>query len=66
MVAYTSSDPVDMTNEKWAMKNWLNNLGLMGDEFKTARKMLTKRLSGDLGSRIPRTSTSGLDDLGLD
>ena len=66
MVAYSSSDPVDMTNEKWAMKNWLNNLGLMGDEFKTARKMLTKRLSGDLGSRIPRTSTSGLDDLGLD
>jgi len=66
MVAYSSPREVDMTNEKWAMKNWLNNMGLIGDEFKTARKMLTKRLSGDLGSRIPRTAQSGLDDLNLE
>ena len=66
MVAYSSPNAVDMTNEKWSMKNWLNNMGLIGDEFKTARKMLTKRLSGDLGSRIPRTATAELDDIGLE
>ena len=66
MVAYSSPNPVDMSNEKWAMKNWLNNMGLIGEEFKTARKMLTKRLSGDLGSRIPRTIQSSLDDLNLE
>ena len=62
LVTRTSPQKVDMTNEKWAMKNWLNNMGLIGDEFKTTRKMLTKRLSGDMGRR---TLASNIDDLDL-
>ena len=51
-------------NQKYTMNSWLKNLGLIGDEFKTARKMLTKRLSGDTAYRSGR-HTNSLDDLDL-
>lgn len=34
-------------NPKYAMRTWLLRLGFVGEEFKTARYMLTKRLPGD-------------------
>lgn len=37
----------DDTNHKYAMRCWLLRLGFIGDEFKTARDILTRRLSGD-------------------
>ena len=33
-------------NEKFAMRTWLNRLGMIGPEFKTARHFLTMNLSG--------------------
>ena len=51
-----------MTNEKYAMKNWLVNMGFIGDEFKTARKVLLRRLNGDTAYRNGRPSTDA-DDL---
>lgn len=39
----TNCDP----NHKYAMRCWLLRLGFIGDEFKTARDLLTRRLEGD-------------------
>jgi len=38
------------------MRTWLLRLGFIGDEFKTARELLTKRLDGDAAFRSGRTA----------
>ena len=38
---------VDATNEKYSMRIWLLALGMGGDEFKTARRVLLASLSGN-------------------
>ena len=38
-------------NPKYAMRTWLLRLGFIGDEFATARDILTRRLSGDAAFR---------------
>ena len=38
-------------NEKFAMRTYLNRLGLIGDEFKACREHLCKRLSGNAAWR---------------
>lgn len=58
-------DIANTENEKYTMNSWLKNMGLIGDEFKTARKMLTKRLNGDTAYRNGRV-VDCLDDLSLD
>ena len=62
LVRYSRNEPINMTNEKYAMKNWLVNMGFIGDEFKTARKVLTRRLNGDTAYRNGRPNTDS-DDL---
>ena len=46
-----SAKPQQNENPKYAMRTWLLRLGFIGDEFKTAREFLTKRLSGDASFR---------------
>ncbi len=46
-----SPRPQQTENPKYAMRTWLLRLGFIGDEFKTAREVLTKRLSGDAAFR---------------
>lgn len=41
-------------NQKYAMRTWLLRLGFIGDEFKTAREMLTRNLEGDAAFRHGR------------
>ena len=41
-------------NPKYAMRTWLLRLGFIGDEFKTARDVLTKNLDGDAAFRHGR------------
>ncbi len=41
-------------NPKYAMRTWLLRLGFIGDEFKTAREILTRKLSGDSSFRNGR------------
>ncbi len=41
-------------NPKYAMRTWLLRLGFIGDEFKTAREILTRKLSGDSSFRYGR------------
>ena len=48
------------TNEKYTFRTWLLRLGLIGEEFKTAREILTRRLRGDAAFR----HTSRLKDFG--
>ena len=45
-------------NERFAMRTWLIRLGFIGDEFKTARDLLTRNLSGDLAWRHGRPAAT--------
>ena len=54
-VKTASPKPQQNENPKYAMRTWLLRLGFIGDEFKTARELLTKRLSGDTAFRNGRT-----------
>ena len=53
-VSGASAKPQQNENPKYAMRTWLLRLGFIGDEFKTARDILTKRLSGDAAFRTAR------------
>ncbi len=50
-VKTASCKPQQKENKKYAMRTWLLRLGFIGDEFKTARKILTDRLSGNTAFR---------------
>jgi hypothetical protein len=41
-------------NPKFAMRTWLMRLGFIGEEFKTAREILTRNLEGDTAFRFGR------------
>lgn len=41
------------TNEKYTFRTWLLRLGLIGDEFKTARKCLLEHLDGNIAWKDP-------------
>jgi len=53
-VRTASPRPQQSENPKYAMRTWLLRLGFIGDEFKTARDLLTKRLEGDAAFRTER------------
>jgi hypothetical protein len=41
-------------NEKYTFRTWLLRMGLIGDEFETARKFLLENLDGDIAFRNGR------------
>ena len=43
----TSPERVATGNPKFAMRTWLNRLGMIGPEFATTRRVLTENLSGN-------------------
>ena len=49
-----SPKPQQHENPKFAMRTWLIRLGFVGEEFETAREVLTKHLSGDAAFRFGR------------
>lgn len=51
-----SASPIEpqVENPKYAMRTWLLRLGFIGDEFSTARDILTKNLAGDTAFRHGR------------
>lgn len=49
-----SPKPQQTENPKFAMRTWLIRLGMVGDEFSTAREFLTKNLAGDTAFRFGR------------
>lgn len=55
-VKIASPKPQQNENPKYAMRTWLLRLGFIGDEFKTARNLLTRRLSGDASFRNGRAA----------
>lgn len=55
-VKTASPKPMQTENPRFAMRTWLIRLGFVGDEFKTAREVLTKRLPGDAAFRNGRTA----------
>lgn len=56
MVRTASPKPQQTENPKYAMRTWLLRLGFIGDEFKTARELLIKRLDGDTAFRNGRAA----------
>lgn len=56
MVKTASPKPQQNENPKYAMRTWLLRLGFIGDEFKTARELLTRRLDGDAAFRNGRAA----------
>ena len=55
-VKTASPKPQQNENPKYAMRTWLLRLGFIGEEFKTARDLLTKRLDGDAAFRNGRVA----------
>jgi len=55
-VKTASPKPQQNENPKYAMRTWLLRLGFIGDEFKTAREVLTRRLAGDTAFRNGRAA----------
>ena len=53
-VRTASPKPQQNENPKDAMRTWLLRLGFIGEEFATAREVLTKRLAGDASFRHGR------------
>ena len=45
-------------NPKFAMRTWLMRMGFIGEEFKTAREVLTRNLDGDAAFRNGRSISS--------
>lgn len=44
----------ETTNDKYTFRTWLLRLGMIGEEFETARKFLLENLSGDIAFRNGR------------
>ena len=55
-VKSASAKPQQTENPKYAMRTWLLRLGFIGDEFATARDILTKNLEGDTAFRHGRAA----------
>ena len=55
-VKTASPKPQQNENPKYAMRTWLLRLGFIGDEFTTAREVLTRRLNGDTAFRNGRAA----------
>ena len=55
-VRTASPKPQQNENPKYAMRTWLLRLGMIGDEFATAREVLTRRLDGDAAVRRGRAA----------
>lgn len=55
-VKTASPKPQQNENPKYAMRTWLLRLGFIGDEFATARDILTRRLGGDAAFRNGRAA----------
>lgn len=55
-VSNASPKPQQNENPKYAMRTWLLRLGFIGEEFATARDILTRRLSGDAAFRNGRAA----------
>ncbi|MGI6449025.1 MAG: virulence-related protein [Desulfitobacteriia bacterium] len=50
---YASSKTKPTDNEKYTFRTWLLRLGMIGDEYKLARKILLQNLSGNSAFRRP-------------
>ena len=48
---YASPVEPQRENDKYALHYWLNRLGFIGDEFKTARELLMRNLEGNMAWR---------------
>lgn len=53
-----SAEVLDNGNDKYAMRCWLLRLGFIGDEYKTVRQHLLKRLEGNAAWRNAPTTYS--------
>ncbi len=50
----SSARKTKSTNEKYTFRTWLLRLGMIGEEFKTAREFLLENLDGDIAFKTGR------------
>ena len=50
-LSFASSKPQQTENEKYAFRCWMLRLGFIGEEFKTARMLLLRNVSGNVAWR---------------
>lgn len=50
-VRFASPSPQQVENERYAFRCWMLRLGFIGDEFKTARTILLRNMTGDCAWR---------------
>ncbi len=55
-VRTASPKPQQHENPKFAMRTWLLRLGFIGEEFATAREILTRNFSGNAAFRFGRAA----------
>ena len=53
-VKTASPKPQQIENPRFAMRTWLTRMGFIGEEFSTARLVLTQNLDGDAAYRHGR------------
>lgn len=51
VLKHASAKAKDTDNDKFTFRVWLNRLGMKGDEYKTARKVLLEKLDGNSAFR---------------
>ncbi len=59
ILSRTSPKPAQTNNPKYAFRTWLIRLGMNGNDFKEARKILLSNLEGNSAFRIPKTKEKG-------
>ena len=50
----TNVNKTDTDNEKYTFRTWLNNLGMIGEDYAEIRKELLKNLTGNPSYRTPK------------
>lgn len=59
---HTSFKPAQEENPKFAFRTWLTRLGMNGDEFKAARKVLLAKLAGNSSFRRPKAEKGAVEE----
>ncbi len=60
-----SRNKTQTANEKYTFRTWLLRLGMIGDEFKTARGHLLKRLEGNIAWKDPMQAVAQRERLAV-
>lgn len=50
---WAKPNTINVTNEKYSFRTWLNSIGMIGEEYNDVRRILLQRLEGNQTYRLP-------------